>query len=149
MGQTLLQELEKEAKKPKRGNRGSNYFQRLEAYTDAVERRQWVLKKYPEFSDPLHIQKVLAVKSIFEKYLGTMILDYTYYENPRDNGGKNMFTAMKTNTGTIAYLGQAWKTMKKELEQYGHIEKTIFTGRDKVDVLVHIPINKKGGKNGH
>lgn len=137
---TLLQELEKEAKKTRRGNRGVNYFQRLEAYNDAIAKRKMVFKNYPEFSDPSHIKKVLAVKSIFEKYLGTMILDYTYYENPRDNGGKNMFTAMKTNTGTIAYLGQSWKTMKKELEQYGRIGKMIFSGRDKVDVLVHIPI---------
>ena len=128
---------------PKKGNRGSNYFQRRSAYFDAVKKTMDACKFYPEFNDTSIVKKVMEVEKIISKYLGSNI-----YKNARPNRGKDMFWAIKSGTGMAGLLPkESRQKMIQELKHYGTIAGWPMTGKynQNQDVLVHVPLNNNMG----
>ena len=122
----------------RKGNRGTNWFQRKSAYLDAISKTAMATRYYPEFNDAVILKKKFEVESIIAKYLGSYL-----YSNARDNGGKNMFWAIKSGTGVVGYLPKETRQkMVKELKKYSTIAEWPLTGKynDKQDILVHIPV---------
>ena len=135
---TKKKKKDDELEPPKKGNRGSNYFQRREAYYDAIRKTTDACKFYPEFNQTDVVKKVMAVENILSKYLGSNI-----YKNARSNRGKNMFWAVKSGTGMAGLLPkESRQKMVQELRAYGTIAGWPMAGKynQHQDVLVHIPL---------
>jgi hypothetical protein len=134
---TLTKE-ELEDNSNRKGNRGTNWFQRKSAYLDAISKTAMATRHYPEFNDAVILKKKFEVESIIAKYLGSNI-----YSNARDNGGKDMFWAIKSGTGVVGYLPKETRQkMVRELKKYSTIAGWPMSGKynDKQEILVHIPV---------
>ena len=134
----MAKKKDEDLEQPKKGNRGSNYFQRRSAYFDAIGKTIDACKCYPEFNDVAVVKKVMAVEQIIAKYLGSNI-----YKNARPNRGKDMFWAIKSGTGVAGLLPkESRQKMVQELNKYGSIAGWPMTGKynQNQDILVHIPV---------
>lgn len=122
----------------RKGNRGTNWFQKKSAYLDAISKTAMATRYYPEFSNADILKKKFEVESIIAKYLGSFL-----YSNARDNGGKNMFWAIKSGTGVVRDLPtESRREMVRELKKYCTIAEWPLTGKynNRQDILVHIPV---------